>query len=196
MRKLMAAAAVAASLTGGAAAGVALFTPSLVSAQSEPAQETTPAERPTPQWMTDALQKLVDAGTITQAQADAVAQAINEAKPARGPGGPGGPGGRHHGPALAVAAQAIGIEESALREALGNGQTIAQVAQANNVDPQKVVDALVADLNTRLAQAVSEGRITQAQADEKKAGAAERFTALVNGERPTRPAMAPAMATA
>ena len=190
MRKLMAAAAVAASLTGGAAAGVALFTPNLATAQSS-TEETAPAERPTPQWMTDALKKLVDAGTITQAQADSVAQALNEAKPAHGPGGPGGPG-RHHGPALGVAAQAIGIEETELREALRSGQTIAQVAQAHNVDPQKVVDALVADLNTRLAQAVADGRITQAQADEKKANAAERFTALVNGERPARPAMAPA----
>jgi hypothetical protein len=195
MRKLMAAAAVAASLTGGAAAGVALFTPTLATAQSS-TEETAPA-RETPQWMTDALKKLVDAGTITQAQADAVAQAITEAKPARGPGGPSGPGGRHHGPALGVAAQAIGIEETALREALASGQTIAQVAQANNVDPQKVVDALVADFEARLAQAVSDGRITQAQADEKKAGAAERFTALVNGQRPAGgPEGRPAMATA
>jgi hypothetical protein len=173
MRKLMAAAAVAASLTGGAAAGVALFSPTLATAQSE-SESSTPATPP--QWMTDALQPLVDNGTITQAQADAVTSALAEAKPAHGP--------RGGGQVVAVAAQAIGIEESALRQALAGGQTIAQVAQSNGVDPQKVVDALVADHAARLDQAVADGRITQAQADEKKADAQARFTAIVNGERP------------
>ena len=103
--------------------------------------------------------------------------------------GEGGPcrGGGHRGRHLEAAAAAIGIEEDALREALQNDQTIAQVAQANNVDPQAVVDALVADVTARIDEKVAAGDLTQAEADEKKADLPERMTALVNGEKPERP---------
>ena len=105
------------------------------------------------------------------------------------PEGEGGPcrGGRHRGALLEAAAAAIGIEEDALREALQNDQTIAQVAQANNVDPQTVVDALVADVSARIDQNVAEGELTQEEADAKKAELPEKMTAIVNGERPERP---------
>ena len=99
-----------------------------------------------------------------------------ERGPCRGPRG----GGKH----LEVAAQAIGIEVDALREALGNGQTIAEVAQANGVEVQAVVDALVADATAHLDEAVANGRLTQEEADERKAELPERITARVNGERP------------
>jgi hypothetical protein len=96
-------------------------------------------------------------------------------------------GGRHRGELLEAAAAAIGIEEDALREALQNDQTIAQVAQANNVDPQTVVDALVADVSARIDQKVADGDLTQEEADERKAELPEKMTAIVNGERPERP---------
>jgi len=96
-------------------------------------------------------------------------------------------GGGHRGRHLEAAAAAIGIEQDALREALQNDQTIAQVAQANGVDPQAVVDALVADVSARIDQKVADGDLTQAEADEKKAELPERITALVNGEKPERP---------
>lgn len=191
MRKLMVAAAVAASLTGGAAAGVALFTPTLATAQDD-AQETPQDEqapREAPDWMREALAPLVENGTITQGQADAALDAIAQAKPER----PHRPFLRHRIALLDTAAEAIGIEPAELREALRNGQTIAQVSQANDVDPQRVVDALVAEHNEHLDEAVANGRLTQEQADERKANAEERFTDLVNGElrlregRPGRP---------
>ena len=46
---------------------------------------------------------------------------------------------------FAKIAGVIGISESDLKAALQGGQSIAQVAQAHNVDPQKVIDALVAE---------------------------------------------------
>jgi hypothetical protein len=110
-------------------------------------------------------------------------QEPGEQREGRGPcGGPGR--GRH----LEAAAAAIGIEEDALREGLQNDQTMAEVAQANNVDPQTVVDALVADVSARIDEKVAEGELTQEEADERKAELPERMTALVNGERPERPA--------
>ncbi|MGH9032661.1 MAG: hypothetical protein ACRDY4_12860 [Acidimicrobiia bacterium] len=99
-----------------------------------------------------------------------------ERGPCRGPHGRG----RH----LEVAAEAIGIEVDALREALREGQTMAEVAQANGVEVQAVVDALVADATARIDEAVANGRLTQEEADEKKAELQERITARVNGERP------------
>lgn len=92
-----------------------------------------------------------------------------------------GPG--HRGKAnLAVAASTIGVTEEELLTALRGGQSIAQVAQSKDVDVQKVIDALVADAKAKLAQAVEDGRLTQAQADEKAANLAERITATVNRE--------------
>jgi len=93
-------------------------------------------------------------------------------------------GGHHRGELLEAAAAAIGIEEDALRDALENDQTIAQVAQANDVDPQTVVDALVADVSARIDQRVADGDLTQEEADEKKAELPEHMTAVVNGEKP------------
>jgi len=113
---------------------------------------------------------------------EAPEQEQGEEREGRGPcHGPGR--GRH----LEAAAEAIGIDVDALREALRSDQTIAQVAEANGVDPQAVVDALVADVSARIDQKVADGDLTQEEADEKKAELPERITALVNGERPERP---------
>jgi hypothetical protein len=191
MRKTVTSTVVALSLLGGGAAGVALAAPSIASADDASGSATTTATESPPTWMTDALAKLVADGTLTQAQADAVAAALEAAKPARGPGGPGGPGGRG-GPGLSAAASAIGVSADDLRTALQSGQTIAEVAAAHGVDAQVVIDAIVADMQSHLADAVANGRLTQAQADEREAHAVERATDLVNGELPAPPAGGPA----
>jgi hypothetical protein len=91
-------------------------------------------------------------------------------------------GHRHHGPGpgLAAAAGAIGISEDELVTALRSGQSVAQVAQSKGVDVQKVIDAIVADAKTRLAEKVQSGDLTQAQADEKLANLSRRVTDMVN----------------
>jgi hypothetical protein len=103
-----------------------------------------------------------------------------------GRGGPGGPGGPHggRGEGLEATAEAIGITADELRTALMDGQSIAQVAEANDVDVQTVIDALVARADERLDEAVENGRLTEAQASERAAELEERITAHVNGERP------------
>ncbi len=45
------------------------------------------------------------------------------------------------------------------------GKTIADIAKEKGVDTQQLVDALVASQKTRIDQAVTDGRLTQAQAD-------------------------------
>ena len=54
-----------------------------------------------------------------------------------------------------------------LKAALKSGKTIADVAQANNVPVANVIAAIVADRQSHIAQAVADGKLTQAQADEK-----------------------------
>jgi uncharacterized protein YidB (DUF937 family) len=83
---------------------------------------------------------------------------------------------------FAALADAIGISSDDLRAALRDGQTLAEVAEANGVDPQHVVDVLVERGTERLDAAVAAGRIDQATADERKATLPDRATDLVNGE--------------
>jgi hypothetical protein len=194
MKKRFAAAGLAAGLTGGAIAGIALTHPSVSGAQTDTTTETTvPAQtdesgsdatRPEPgAWLSETLAPLVADGTITQAQADAVIAAIQEARPDHGLRG-------HRfgrGVKLEVAATAIGITPEELRTALQAGQSLAEVAEANGVAVQTVIDAFVADLKTHLDARVASGDITQAEADEKLANATERITAMVNGDFPDRP---------
>ncbi len=99
-------------------------------------------------------------GTITQAQADAVVAALE------------------------AAAGVLGITADELRTALQGGQSLAEVAQSQGIDVEQVVSALVAELKAHLDEEVASGEHTQAEADQKLAGATERIRAFVNGDAP------------
>jgi len=137
------------------------------------------------------VQKVIDAmvaaesAEIDQRAADAkknlpdrVKDQVNNTRP---PGGPDGPGGRPgFGMGLDVAAKALGISTDDLKAALKDGKTLAAIAKEKGVDPQKVIDALVAEANTRIDQGVKDGHVTADQATERKAEAKTRITSLVN----------------
>ena len=117
------------------------------------------------------LQPLVDSGSLTEEEADAIVAELTAGLPnftgpqiqvgpdiQVGPGGPAFPGREDRGPGRGqfriisgeVIAEAIGIDVETLREELRTGATVAEVAEANGVDPQAVVDALVADYTERV----------------------------------------------
>jgi prolyl-tRNA editing enzyme YbaK/EbsC (Cys-tRNA(Pro) deacylase) len=104
----------------------------------------------------------------------------------QGPGGrgPGGPGRHARGEGLEAAADAIGVTPEELRTALRDGSTIAEVADANDVDAQAVIDAMVAEATSHIDEAVADGHLDADRAETMKANLVERITALVNGERP------------
>jgi hypothetical protein len=139
----------------------------------------------------DELAAEVKAGTLTQAQADAEAATITQQATAQvnGTFQGGGPGHDGHGAGgrqetvtdTSVVANAIGITEAKLIAALNSGQTPADVAKANNVDVQVVIDALVKDGEQELSAQVTAGTITQAQADAQKAAVLQRATDQANG---------------
>lgn len=111
--------------------------------------------------MRDLLAPLVADGTLTDEQVEAIIDEIQSRRPAGPPDGRHGPGGwrghRGAGPVLSTAAEVIGISADDLRAALAEGQTLAEVAQANGVDPQRVIDALVAEAEQRITTMVNEG---------------------------------------
>jgi hypothetical protein len=113
------------------------------------------------------LQNLVDDGTITAAQADAVAADLPASLPEHGPWGPGGPGGRHRHPGFdgEVLAGLLGIDVETLRSDLRSGQTVGEIAAAQGVDVQTVIDSLVAEAEAHLDLSVESGRLTQDEAD-------------------------------
>lgn len=110
---------------------------------------------------------LLGTPTASLAQDD---DATEDAEPWTGQGG----GFRHHGPGgapgahLETVAEVIGISVDELRAALADGQSIAEVAEANGVDRQAVIDALVAEAMARL--------------DEVEAALPDRMSDLVDRE--------------
>jgi hypothetical protein len=63
--------------------------------------------------------------------------------------GPGGGGGR------AQVAAALGMSLPDLRQARASGQSLAQIAEAHGVDPQQLIDKLVADARERITARVN-----------------------------------------
>ena len=170
---------------GGLATGVVLAPAMATAATSETSTTTAVSDRVTK--IKDALKGLVTDKTLTQAQADKVATTLAETLPQGGHGGRGhGPGGRGFGAGLDAAATAIGITEAKLRTQLAAGKTLAQVAEANDVSKADLIAQLVKAAEAKLAQAVTDGRITQAQADERKATLTARITEAVDKVRPAR----------
>ena len=68
--------------------------------------------------------------------------------------GPGAQAGDH--PMLATAAETLGLSEEELLTELRDGQTLGQVADAQGVDRQQLVDALLADHEERITQMLDE----------------------------------------
>ena len=79
---------------------------------------------------------------------------------------------------VAVAAETLNMEQADLVAELQGGKTLAEVAEANNVDVQDLVDAFLAPRAEFLAQAVADGKITQADADAMQA----RMQAMVTAK--------------
>jgi hypothetical protein len=201
MKKQLGLAAIGlAGLTAGAGAGLVLTGGSGgASAQSSPTttpDTTAPAsgsngssgtERPAGKdlgaRLNEILAPLVQKGTISQAQADAVIAAIEAARPADGPhGGFGrGPGGPGKGFGLDEAAAALGMTADQLRTALAGGQSLADVAKAKGVDLTKVTDALVAAYTKHEQDEVTAGSETQAEADKEIAAFKDKVDEIVNG---------------
>ena len=200
-KKLVSSGLVAGLIAGGAAglilqqtgfAGAASSSATTVVVDDDPATPedesvaTTTGRPDRGERLTTVLQPLVDDGTITAAQLTKIVDTLESAMPVGGAGhggpGHGGPGhhGRGFGKRLEAAATALGMTVEELRTAVEGGSTLAEVATAEGVEVQAVIDALVAEVEARLAERVAAGDITQAEADAKLAEITTSITEMVN----------------
>jgi polyhydroxyalkanoate synthesis regulator phasin len=191
----------AGGLLAGTAAGLVFAVPGLTSASNDapppPAAATAtaaeqvgddadvPATAPAELGvhLRDTLQALVDDGTLTTEQADAVSAYLVESRPERGESGErGGLFGR--GVRSEALTDLLGLDAQELREQVRDGATLAEIAAAQGVETQTVVDELVAELTERVGNAVENGLLDQSDVDEKLADAVAKITDMVNNGRP------------
>lgn len=138
------------------------------------------------------LAKLVAAGTITQAQSDAVLAALKAARPTRpvisgsGNGRNGDDNGLEGGNGLlrmslrsdqAVILSTLGITAAQLQTDFAAGKSLATIAGTNTT---ALINALVTAETTKINARVTAGSITQAQATTLIAGLNAAVTAAVN----------------
>lgn len=168
-KKLAIMAAIAGLTIGGLSAA------SVASAQSYGSDETAP------QTETSTGSTVEDGGAVENLVVQVQDTDTEESDTVDGE--PDGRRGHRGGCNLEAAAQAIGIDEAELRSAVQDGQSIADVAEANDVEVDVVIDAMVEAKADHISEKVAEGRITQDEADEKLAELEARITDQVNGVR-------------
>ena len=88
--------------------------------------------------------------------------------------------------AVRVVTGTLNIDRKTLRADLLGGQTIAEIANAHNVDPQTIVTALVTAATTKIDAAAQAGRITTKRAQRIEAQLPTLAGKLVNTWLPKR----------
>ncbi|MGH7358376.1 MAG: hypothetical protein ACREJR_06140, partial [Candidatus Rokuibacteriota bacterium] len=88
---------------------------------------------------------------------------------------------------LEAAAAYLGLTQAGLREALHDGQTLAELATAQGKTVDGLKEAMVADATKHLDAAVADGRLTEEQKQRILEELPERIDALIQGELPPPP---------
>ena len=85
---------------------------------------------------------------------------------------------------LISVAKTLNMTEAELKAQLTAGKSVADVAKAQNVDIDTVIAALTTEFTAHLAEEVTSGEHTQAEADAKLAEFSTRLDDMVNNVRP------------
>jgi polyhydroxyalkanoate synthesis regulator phasin len=120
---------------------------------------------------TDQVDAALEEGRITQEEAERLKERIQQgdAPFLFGPPLLGGP--HHHGGAFLAmkfdaAAEYLGLTNAELRERLEDGQSLAEIARAEDKSVDGLKQALLDDAKARLDQAVEDGELTRERANE------------------------------
>jgi hypothetical protein len=70
---------------------------------------------------------------------------------------------------IEAAASVLGLDEDAIWETLDDGGTLAALATAQGIDPQVLVDALIANEETEIVELLNDGELTEEEAAEWRA---------------------------
>jgi len=144
-----------------------------------------------------ALKQAVTDGKLTQAQADTAladfdktaTDTVNSTTLGTNPG-LGGPGFGHGGPGgfgrdggagslIGATVTVTGLTREEVQTDLQAGQTLTQIAESKGKTAADVIAAARTELQTRLTQAVTDGKLTQADADAKLKAFDDGATALM-----------------
>jgi polyhydroxyalkanoate synthesis regulator phasin len=137
------------------------------------------------------LERLVQNGTITAAQKEAILAALREAKERKGDGdrkpgdGKGKDKGKHlqpraiRGDLWKAASDYLGVERGQLMRQMKDGKSLGQIADATSGKSRAgLIAAMVAAANAEIDDAVAKGKLTAeqaAKAKERVPGAVEKF---------------------
>lgn len=107
-----------------------------------------------------------------------------EARPDHGHGH--GPRGRHLGAKAEVLEDVLGLSAEEIRTGLTDGKTLADLAAEQGISTDDLTAALVAAAEEHIDEAVADGKLDAAEAEERKAGLEERIADLINRTPPER----------
>ena len=130
------------------------------------------------------LNEHVADGSLTEDEAaeklasaeDRISEKVNEVPPTRDRNS----GPRRGGQLPAAVLEMLGIDGPALREALSEGKSVADIAEENGVEIGDIVGALVDERAAHLAEHVADGSLTEDEAAEKLEAMEAKITELLN----------------
>jgi len=144
----------------------------------------------------DIVDEKVADGTLTEEQGADIRARIES-----GEGYLFGPFGRgfHHGVGVGIGigaklddlAEFLGVDIADIHDGLQNGQTLAEIAEANGKSADELSAFLLSNLEEKLNDAVANNRITQERADEILANAPDKIDELINHEGSFGPGRGP-----
>ena len=138
------------------------------------------------QALANRVDEAVAAGRLTQERGAALKARIRSGEypllGLRGRGPRGGHGG--HGARLDAAATFLSLTEAELRTELRDGKSLADVARTEGKSVDGLVDALVDAQKAKLAEAVADGHLSDAQRDQRLEDIEERIAEVVNATGP------------
>ena len=182
--------ALAAVLGGGAAIAADKLSPTeesdaiVADVAKQLGLETAKVEAALEQALENRVDAAVAAGRLTEAQGEELKERIASGDlPLLGVGpGRGHHGGGHFFGGLEAAADYLGVTDTELREQLHDGSSLAEIAEAEGKTVDGLVNALVASAKADLADAVEDGRLTDAQRDKLEADLSDRIRSFVERE--------------
>jgi polyhydroxyalkanoate synthesis regulator phasin len=127
----------------------------------------------------ETLDEAVTAGRLTQEQADTLKERGFDFAPQFGPGF--GERGPHGGvQVMDAAATVLGMSVDDLMTELKDGKSLVDVAAAKGISQEKLTADLLAQVKTQLDSLVSEGKLTQEQADNSYAQTESNIDQIVS----------------
>ena len=187
LRIAAAAGALVAALGGGAAIAADRLSPKqesdavIADAAKQLGVDAAKLDAALKKALSNRVDAAVTAGEITSAQGALMKERITAGGvPLLGVGPHGGRhGGGLHLVGLSAAATYLGVTESALRSSLRDGSSLADVARSKGKTVEGLVAAVVAAAKADLAEAVADGRLTEARRTAILADLPARITEMV-----------------